>query len=144
METLPFRDPCHRASLPGSGPTIFLVADLSLDLHHAGQALPEGGYSALDCETGLMLIDPLADPLDPAVALGVKIFFEAGARTRWHRKPARSLVVISGRGRIQRAEGAVEEIAAGDVLRISGAEKVWFGAVTSSAMTCILLSAEEG
>lgn len=86
-----------------------------------------------------MLVDPLVDPLDPESTFGVKIFFEAGARTRWHRKSARSLILISGQGLIQRGGGALESIPAGTVLKIPSGEKIWFGAAPSHSATYIVL-----
>jgi quercetin dioxygenase-like cupin family protein len=91
-----------------------------------------------------MRVDPLCDPLDPESALGAKIFFEPGARTRWHRKPARTLIVISGFGRMRRAGGPIEEIAAGTVVRIPCGQKIWFGAAGSRAVTYIVLHGEAG
>lgn len=104
----------------------------------------ERDYSSRDCLAGLMLVDPLCDPFNPAATLGAKVFFEAGARTAWHRKPAQTLIVISGSGRIQRAGQAVEEIAAGKVVQIPAGEKIWFGASASSPLTCIILQGEVG
>jgi quercetin dioxygenase-like cupin family protein len=69
---------------------------------------------------------------------GASVTFEPGARTAWHTHPlGQTLVVTSGRGRVQRWDGAIEEIHPGDVVWFAPGEKHWHGAAPDTAMTHI-------
>lgn len=72
---------------------------------------------------------------------GATVTFEPGARTAWHTHPlGQLLIVTTGRGRVQRAGGAVEEIGAGDIVWFEPGEKHWHGASRASAMTHIAIA----
>ncbi len=67
--------------------------------------------------TGTVRIDRLFNPPEPARARGATVTFEPGARTAWHTHPlGQTLIVTSGRGRVQRDGGPIEEIQPGDVV----------------------------
>jgi quercetin dioxygenase-like cupin family protein/alkylhydroperoxidase/carboxymuconolactone decarboxylase family protein YurZ len=67
--------------------------------------------------------------------------FKAGSRTAWHTHPfGQSLVVISGRGRVQSEGDPVQEILPGDVVWIPGNERHWHGAAPDSAMSHVAIS----
>jgi len=62
------------------------------------------------------------------------------ARTAWHTHPlGQMLIVTSGRGRVQRWGGPIEEIRAGDVVWFEPDEKHWHGAAPDTAMTHIAI-----
>ena len=90
--------------------------------------------------TGTVRIDPLFSSPDPARAAGASVTFEPGARTAWHTHPlGQTLIVTSGRGRVQCWGGPVEEIRPGDVVWFAPGEKHWHGATATTAMTHIAL-----
>lgn len=74
------------------------------------------------------------------------VSFAPGARTAWHSHPlGQTLIVTAGVGRVQRWGGPVEEIRAGDVVRIAPGVKHWHGAAPGSAMTHIAITeAQDG
>jgi quercetin dioxygenase-like cupin family protein len=90
--------------------------------------------------TGSVRIDSSFQRSAPARVTGAIVTFDAGARTAWHTHPlGQTLIVTSGFGRVQRADGAIEEIRAGDVVWIDPGEKHWHGASPTSAMTHIAI-----
>jgi quercetin dioxygenase-like cupin family protein len=91
--------------------------------------------------TGLVRIDPLFAPTEPARAGGANVTFEPGARTAWHSHPlGQTLVVTCGCGRVQRWGGPIEEIRPGDVIQFAPGEKHWHGAAPTTAMTHIAIA----
>jgi 4-carboxymuconolactone decarboxylase len=74
--------------------------------------------------TGDARIEMLFEPLDPSQAGAGSVTFAAGARTAWHAHPGgQTLIVTDGTGRVQRWGGPLEEIRAGDVVRIPPSQK---------------------
>src|ERR1700733_10133448 len=93
-----------------------------------------------DCFTGVVRIDPLLDPPEPARVAGQNVTFEPGARTAWHTHPlGQHLIVTAGCGRAQRWGGPIEEIRPGDVIGFLPGEKHWHGAAPTTAMTFIAI-----
>jgi 4-carboxymuconolactone decarboxylase len=91
--------------------------------------------------TGNAQVEMLFEALGPSHASGGTVTFEAGARTAWHAHPrGQVLIVTAGVGRVQRWGGPVEEIRAGDVVRIPAGAKHWHGASPQAAMTHIAIS----
>ena len=85
--------------------------------------------------TGTVRIDPVFPVQAPARAAGNAVTFEPGARTAWHTHPlGQTLIVVFGRGLVQRDGGAIEEIRAGDVVWFEPNEKHWHGAAPDTAM----------
>ena len=90
--------------------------------------------------TGVVRIDPLFLPSNPARAGGASVTFEPGGRTAWHTHPlGQTLIVTAGCGRVQRWGGPIEEIRPGDVVSIASGEKHWHGAAPTTAMTHIAI-----
>src|SRR6266404_9274168 len=90
--------------------------------------------------TGTVRIDPLFEAPDPARVRGGSVTFEPGARSAWHTHPlGQILIVTSGVGRVQAWGGPIQEIRAGDVVRISPGVKHWHGASPTTAMTHIAI-----
>ena len=90
--------------------------------------------------TGMVRIDPLFQPPDPARVSGAAVTFEPGARTAWHTHPlGQTLIVTAGSGRVQRWGGPIEEIRPGDVIWFPPGEKHWHGATVTTAMTHIAI-----
>jgi quercetin dioxygenase-like cupin family protein len=93
-----------------------------------------------DWFTGTVRIDPLFDANAPARAAGGAVTFEPGAQTAWHTHPlGQTLIVVFGRGRVQRDGGPVEEIRPGDVVSFAPGEKHWHGAAPETAMQHIAI-----
>jgi quercetin dioxygenase-like cupin family protein len=86
--------------------------------------------------TGTVRIDPLNTPSAPARAVTAYVTFEPGARTAWHTHPlGQTLIVTSGCGWAQRADGPIVEIRPGDVIWFPPGLKHWHGAAPTTAMT---------
>jgi quercetin dioxygenase-like cupin family protein len=63
-------------------------------------------------------------------------YFEAGARTAWHRHPgAQILFVEKGRARVQERGGALRELAAGETHYSAPNVEHWHGATPDSEFT---------
>jgi quercetin dioxygenase-like cupin family protein len=93
-----------------------------------------------DWFTGIVRIDPLFSPPEPARVAGALVTFEPGARTNWHTHPlGQTLVVTVGRGLVQREGGPVETIRAGDVVWFAPGERHWHGASADTAMSHIAI-----
>jgi quercetin dioxygenase-like cupin family protein len=85
--------------------------------------------------TGTVRIDPLFTAPAPARMTGASVTFEPDARTARHIHPlGQTLIVIFGRGRVQRWGGPIEEIFPGDVVWFPPGEKHWHGATPTTAM----------
>jgi quercetin dioxygenase-like cupin family protein len=93
--------------------------------------------------TGDTRIDPLFDPQDDARAAAASVTFEPSARTAWHTHPlGQRLVITSGCGLVQREDGPIKQVRAGDVVWFPPGEKHWHGASPDKAMTHIAIQEE--
>jgi 4-carboxymuconolactone decarboxylase len=91
--------------------------------------------------TGDVRVEMLFEALDPSHASGGTVTFAPGARTAWHSHPrGQILIVTAGIGRVQRWDRPVEEIRAGDVVRIPAGAKHWHGASPQASMTHIAMT----
>ncbi len=91
--------------------------------------------------TGDARVDRLFEPLDGSRASGAWVTFEPTARTAWHSHPWEQILIITaGVGRVQRWGDLVEEVRAGDVVRIPAGQKHWHGASPRAAMTHVTIS----
>jgi quercetin dioxygenase-like cupin family protein len=109
-----------------------------MEIKRAG-AQPSGKGSP-DWFTGTVRIDPLFTASAPARVAGAAVTFEPGARTAWHTHPlGQTLIVLFGRGRVQREGGPIEEIRPGDVAWFAPGEKHWHGASPDTAMQHIAI-----
>jgi 4-carboxymuconolactone decarboxylase len=86
--------------------------------------------------TGEVHVERLYAAVDPSHSSGGFVTFAPGARSAWHSHPAgQILIVTAGVGRVQLWDGPIEEIQAGDVVRIPAAVKHWHGASPRGSMT---------
>ena len=109
-----------------------------MDIKRSGSQPSTKGSA--DYFTGVVRLDPLFQPSEPARAVGVSVTFEPGARTAWHTHPlGQTLIVTAGCGRAQRWGGPIEEIRPGDVVWFPPGEKHWHGAAATTAMTHIAI-----
>jgi 4-carboxymuconolactone decarboxylase len=91
--------------------------------------------------TGTAKVEMLHAPTGPQRASAGSVSFAPGARTAWHSHPlGQTLVVTSGVGRVQIWGGALQEIRAGDVVRIPPNVKHWHGAAPGSQMTHLAIT----
>src|ERR1700712_1806711 len=109
-----------------------------MDIKRAGtQPSIEG---PADWFTGTVRIDALFPATAPARAAGGAVTFEPNARTAWHTHPlGQTLIVLFGRGLVQREGGPIEEIRPGDVVWFAPNEKHWHGAAPNTAMQHIAI-----
>lgn len=93
-----------------------------------------------DWFTGAVRIDPLFDANEARRSAGNTVTFEPGARTAWHTHPlGQTLIIVSGRGWVQREGGPVEEVHPGDVIWFEPEEKHWHGATATNGMSHIAI-----
>ncbi len=91
--------------------------------------------------TGSVRVEALFEAVEPSEAAGGSVTFEPGARTAWHSHPrGQILIVTAGTGRVQRWGDPIEEIRAGDVVRIPAGQKHWHGASPQTSMTHMTVS----
>ncbi len=91
--------------------------------------------------TGRVQVEMLFEAVDPSHASGGSVTFEPGARTAWHVHPRGQILVITeGTGRVQRWGDPIEEVQAGDVVRIPAGQKHWHGASPQASMTHLAIS----
>jgi 4-carboxymuconolactone decarboxylase len=126
-----------------------LLASASLDAQRL--SIARGGSRPVNSApaehfTGAVRVDMLFEPRDGSHASGGSVTFEPGARTAWHSHPGGQILIITaGIGRVQRWGDPIEEVRAGDVVRIPPGEKHWHGASPHASMTHIAISeASEG
>jgi quercetin dioxygenase-like cupin family protein len=111
---------------------------MTMDIKRAGSKPSMKGPA--DWFTGTVRIDSLFDSNAPARAAGGAVTFEPGARTAWHTHPlGQTLIVLFGRGLVQREGGSIEEIRPGDVVSFAPGEKHWHGASPDTAMQHIAI-----
>ena len=86
--------------------------------------------------TGDVRVERLYNAVDPSHSSGGFVTFAPGARTAWHSHPGgQILLVTAGIGRVQLWDQPIEEIGAGDVVRIPAGVKHWHGASPRESMT---------
>ncbi len=79
----------------------------------------------------------------PARVSGATVTFAPGARTAWHTHPlGQTLFIISGRGRVQKEGGPVEEVVPGDLVWIPPNVRHWHGASAKQAMSHLAVAEE--
>lgn len=91
--------------------------------------------------SGVAQVEMLFEAVDPSHASGGLVTFEPGARTAWHAHPGgQVLIITAGVGRVQRWGDPIEEVRAGDVVRIPAGQKHWHGASPDAAMTHLAIT----
>ena len=107
-----------------------------MDIKRAGSQ--PSGKGPDEYFTGIVRIDPLNSPPEPARVAMALVTFEPGARTAWHTHPlGQTLIVTAGCGWAQREGGPVETMRPGDVVWFAPEEKHWQGATATTAMSHI-------
>jgi quercetin dioxygenase-like cupin family protein len=95
--------------------------------------------------TGQVRVDPVWPADDHINAGGSWVTFEPGARSAWHTHPAgQRLVVLSGVGLTQEWGKPVQVIRPGDVVWCPPDIKHWHGAMPTTAMTHLAVTATAG
>ncbi|MDE2238650.1 MAG: cupin domain-containing protein [Rhodospirillales bacterium] len=113
-----------------------------MEIKHAGSQPSAKGPD--EYFTGIVRIDPLNSPPEPARVAMALVTFEPGARTAWHTHPlGQTLIVTAGCGWVQREGGKVETIRPGDVVWFAPGEKHWHGATASTAMSHIAVQEKQ-
>jgi 4-carboxymuconolactone decarboxylase len=91
--------------------------------------------------TGSAHVEMLFEAVEPSDATAGTVTFEPRARTAWHAHPrGQVLIVTAGVGRVQLWGKPIQEIRAGDVVRIPAGQKHWHGASPQTSMTHIAIS----
>ena len=109
----------------------------------AGQEIEiirNGSHSAAQAPaqnfTGAVQVDQVFPAKGRSRVSGGVVTFQPGARSAWHTHPlGQILIVTEGVGRVQAWGGPIQEIRAGDVVRIPPRVKHWHGASPTTAMT---------
>jgi quercetin dioxygenase-like cupin family protein len=85
---------------------------------------------------GRVYIDGIAPASEGSRLRAYRVHFSPGARTAWHAHPCGQVLhVTDGVGLVQRRGGPVQEIRAGDTVRVDPDEDHWHGADASHFMT---------
>jgi quercetin dioxygenase-like cupin family protein len=93
-----------------------------------------------DYFTGSVRIDGQFAAPEPGRAAAAIVTFEPGARTAWHTHPfGQRLLIISGKGWVQRAGGPEHLVHPGDTVWFDPDEKHWHGATDRKAMTHVAI-----
>ncbi|SET01256.1 (R)-mandelonitrile lyase [Oceanicella actignis] len=89
-----------------------------------------------DYFVGEVWMQTVAAPEAPSRLSALTVSFAPGARTAWHTHPAgQTLLILSGRCRVQSRGGPVRELGPGDVVRFAPGEEHWHGAAPDQPMT---------
>lgn len=119
-------------------------AQPTITITRRGGAPPAASADAIAAAshmTGDVRVERLFDAAAPGRATGSDVTFEPGARTAWHsHRAGQTLIVTAGVGRVQLWGSTVEEIRAGDVVRIPPNAKHWHGAAPGESMTHLAIS----
>jgi quercetin dioxygenase-like cupin family protein len=100
-----------------------------------------------DWFTGEVWLDQIAAAESPSRLRALRVHFTPGARTAWHSHPVGQVLhVTEGTGRVQRLDGAITEIRAGDTVHAEPGEVHWHGAAPDSFMTHLAMqeSSQDG
>ncbi len=89
-----------------------------------------------DWFTGVVRVDEIAPPDEPARVHVLRVTFEPRARTAWHTHPfGQVLHIISGVGRVAKAGEPAVEVHPGDTVFFAAGERHWHGAAPGHLMT---------
>ena len=96
--------------------------------------------------TGQVRFDPVANVPEPGRLRAAVVTFEPGARTAWHTHPlGQTLLILTGRARVQTEGSPVEELTPGDTVYFAPGERHWHGAAADVAMSHLAMQeAEDG
>jgi quercetin dioxygenase-like cupin family protein len=114
---------------------------------HITRKRPDTQQGSAENFTGSVWLDEIAAPAAPSRLRMFNVHFAPGAHTAWHRHPhGQVLHVLQGEGFVQREEGDVEGIRAGDTVWIEPGERHRHGAGPRTFMThlAVVEAAEDG
>lgn len=115
-------------------------ATIELKQHVKGKATLAGQ----DHFTGKVFVDSNFSSKEQNGYFGAMVSFMPGSRTAWHSHPlGQTLVVISGKGLVQKEGTPAQEILPGDVVWIPSHVKHWHGATPDSPMSHIAIVQEK-
>ena len=98
-----------------------------------------------DWFTGTVWIDEIAIGEEPSRVRFVRVSFEPGARTAWHRHPlGQVLFVVSGIGLVQAEGGPVRRMHPGETVIVAPNERHWHGADPAHTMVHLALQEANG
>jgi 4-carboxymuconolactone decarboxylase len=113
-------------------------ATAGIAISHAGARPVVAGSAKLF--TGSVEVEQLFPADAPALVSAGTVTFAPGARTNWHTHPyGQVLLITAGKGRVQMDGGPVQEVKAGDVVRIPAHVRHWHGASPDSSMTHVAI-----
>jgi quercetin dioxygenase-like cupin family protein len=93
-----------------------------------------------DYFTGTVWLDAIALTKSPSRVRALRVTFEPGARTAWHTHPfGQVLYILSGIGRVQRADEPVQTVKPGDTVLFQPGERHWHGAAPGHAMVHVAI-----
>ncbi|MFO1037850.1 MAG: cupin domain-containing protein [Geminicoccaceae bacterium] len=88
-----------------------------------------------DWVTGTGWLDRIVEAPPPARVNVVRLTFEPGARTFWHRHPVgQTLHILFGLGLVQSRGGPLRRLRPGDTVWIAPGEEHWHGATPETAV----------
>lgn len=121
--------------------TIFLTVSLSAQtVTIARSGTQPSRQGPAENFTGSVRVDPYFAPADATRAGASLVTFDAGAHSAWHSHPlGQVLIVTAGTGRVQQWGQPIDEIHAGDVVRIRPNAKHWHGAAPATSMAHIAI-----
>ena len=135
------------AALPGTGqaqttaPADKAVSPPTVTITRATTLTAQPGPA--DHFTGTPQVTQLFGAQAPSHVSGGSVTFPPGARSAWHSHPlGQVLLVTAGTGWIQAWGGPIQEMRAGDVVRIPPNIKHWHGASATSSVTHIAIQEE--
>lgn len=108
-----------------------------MQIRNAAQAETMDGPA--DWFTGRVWIEQIDEPAYSRLRAS-RVYFSAGARTRWHTHPVgQTLQVLEGVARVQSDGGEVCELTAGDTVSFDPGERHWHGATPGRPMLHLAL-----
>lgn len=106
---------------------------------------PKGDNAPADYFTGTVYLQMLAPKTENNNFSIGSVTFEPGARSNWHTHPAgQTLLVIEGKGLYQEKGKAVRTLNKGDVILCDPDIEHWHGASSTSQMTHIAITNDNG
>jgi 4-carboxymuconolactone decarboxylase len=119
-------------------PSLGVKPSEGLAISHAGsRAITPGSPKFF---TGSVKVEQLFPAEPPSRVSGGTVTFAPGARSFWHTHPyGQILLITAGNGRVQMEGQPIQDVHAGDVVRIPAGVKHWHGAAPDSSMTHIAI-----
>jgi quercetin dioxygenase-like cupin family protein len=104
-------------------------------------SMPSMAGATPDNFTGTVRVDNRTSNEAPSRVTTASVTFSPSARTVWHTHPAgQTIIITTGQGWVQRAEGPIETVSPGDTVFFAAGEKHWHGASATAGMTHIAVT----